>query len=170
MSNYQQYSDYYKKYRKDRYEKNQKEYIKLERDRLLRGDFKTEVDYYNDTLSFDSITNGYDFEEYLKTIFDKHGYYVEVTKRSGDQGADLVLNKNNEKIVVFPNGNVLTNKVYYSSLNDNYVAFTNEVIESDYITRISSYADELLNVSNGIILHNLIKSEGDKVGECVHEE
>ncbi|WP_313567955.1 restriction endonuclease [Acetoanaerobium noterae] len=82
------------------YEKNQKEYIKLERDRLLRGDFKTEVDYYNDTLSFDSITNGYDFEEYLKTIFDKHGYYVEVTKRSGDQGADLVLNKNNEKIVV----------------------------------------------------------------------
>lgn len=77
---------------------------------------------------------------------------------------------NNEKIVVFPNGNVLTNKVYYSSLNDNYVAFTNEVIESDYITRISSYADELLNVSNGIILHNLIKSESDKVGECVREE
>ena len=82
------------------YEKDRKEHVRLERDRLLKGDLSKEVDYYNDKLSFDSITTGYDFEEYLKTIFDKHGYYVEVTKRSCDQGADLVLNKNNEKTVV----------------------------------------------------------------------
>ena len=75
-----------------------------------------------------------------------------------------------EKIVVFPNGNVLTNKVYYSSLNENYIAFTNEVIESDYIERISKYADNILDVSNGIITHNLIKNESQKIGECIHEE
>ena len=75
-----------------------------------------------------------------------------------------------EKIVVFPNGNVLTNKVYYSALNDNYVAFTSETIESDYITRISEYANKVLDVSNGIIVHNLIKNESDKIGECTSEE
>ncbi len=75
-----------------------------------------------------------------------------------------------EKIVVFPNGNVLTNKVYYSSLNDNYVAFTNEVIESDYIDRISNYASKILDVSNGIVVHDLIKKESDRIGVCTNEE
>ena len=77
---------------------------------------------------------------------------------------------NNEKIVVFPNGNILTNKVYYSSLNDNYVAFTNDIIESDYIDNIKSKSDKVLEVSNGIILHNLIKNEENKIGECTNEE
>lgn len=77
---------------------------------------------------------------------------------------------NNEKIVVFPNGNILTNKVYYSSLNDNYVAFTNDIIESNYIDNIKSKSDKVLEVSNGIILHNLIKNEENKIGECTNEE
>lgn len=76
----------------------------------------------------------------------------------------------NEKIVVFPNGNVLTNKVYYSNLNNNYVVLTDETIDEDYITRISSNAEKILDVSNGIIRHDLIKKEADKIGECNSEE
>ena len=76
----------------------------------------------------------------------------------------------NEKIVVFPNGNVLTNKVYYSNLNNNYVVLTDETIDEDYITRISSNAEKILDVSNGIIRHDLIKKEADKIGECNSEK
>ena len=76
---------------------------------------------------------------------------------------------NNEKIVVFPNGNVLTNKIYYSDSNDEYITLTNEPIDGDYIENIKEYANNILNVSNGIIYHDLIANEGKNVGECSNE-
>lgn len=76
----------------------------------------------------------------------------------------------NEKIVVFSNGNVLTDKVYYSNLNDEYVALSDEPINSDYISRLKDYANQILDVSNGIVLHDLIKNEEDKIGACEREE
>lgn len=44
--------------------------------------------------------NGYGFEEYVAKIFFKKGYFVETTKKSGDFGADIILSKNNKKIVI----------------------------------------------------------------------
>lgn len=44
--------------------------------------------------------NGYEFEDFLKTLFSKMGYHVEQTKLSGDQGADLVIVKFGEKTVI----------------------------------------------------------------------
>jgi len=44
--------------------------------------------------------NGYEFEIYLAPIFRSYGYHVEVTKKSGDFGADLILRKSKEKTVV----------------------------------------------------------------------
>lgn len=53
---------------------------------------------------------GIPFEEFLSDIFRELGYYVETTKTSGDQGVDLVLNKNQEWIAVqakgYPNSTV----------------------------------------------------------------
>lgn len=71
-----------------------------------------------------------------------------------------------ENIVVFPNGNVLTDKVYFNELNEEYIAFTDEPIENDYIERLREYAANLIEVSNGIIKYDLIKTEGKNVGEC----
>lgn len=71
-----------------------------------------------------------------------------------------------ENIVVFPNGNVLTDKVYFNELNEEYIAFTDEPIENDYIERLRAYAANLIEVSNGIIKYDLIKTEGKNVGEC----
>ena len=71
-----------------------------------------------------------------------------------------------ENIVVFPNGNILTDKVYYNELNEEYVTFGDEPISSDYIDRIRSYASDVIEVSNGIIKYDLIKKEGKNVGEC----
>ena len=44
--------------------------------------------------------NGYEFEEYLKNLFELLGYTAIQTSLSGDQGADLILSKDDEKIVV----------------------------------------------------------------------
>ncbi|HDX9588878.1 TPA: restriction endonuclease [Bacillus pseudomycoides] len=44
--------------------------------------------------------NGHQFEEYLGVLFQKLGYQTQVTKASGDFGADLILQKNNKKIIV----------------------------------------------------------------------
>ena len=71
-----------------------------------------------------------------------------------------------ENIVVFPNGNVLTDKVYYNELNEEYITFSDEPISSDYIERIREHASDVIEVSNGIIKYDLIKKEGKNVGEC----
>ncbi len=44
--------------------------------------------------------NGYDFEEYLQKLLSLLGYTVIQTPLSGDQGADLILSKDGQKIVV----------------------------------------------------------------------
>lgn len=50
----------------------------------------------NDTDGIDGI----EFENILEKLFTKMGYLVKTTKRSGDQGADLLLEKNGHKTVV----------------------------------------------------------------------
>ncbi len=76
----------------------------------------------------------------------------------------------NEKIVVFPSGNILTDKIYYNNLKDEYIAFENTLITNDYIDRLKEYADNILDVSNGIVLHDLIRNEEDKIGACEYEK
>ncbi|MDP5276144.1 restriction endonuclease [Chengkuizengella axinellae] len=44
--------------------------------------------------------DGHQFEHYLSHLFKSQGYSVQVTSASGDYGADLVLKKDNRKIVV----------------------------------------------------------------------
>ena len=72
----------------------------------------------------------------------------------------------NEKIVVFPNGDVLTDKVYLSSMKEEYVVLTDEAIDNDYmneyIQRLNEYSDTSLNVSKAIIVHNMIEKEKEK--------
>ncbi len=46
-------------------------------------------------ISIDEIEhlNGFEFEELLGKLFRKAGYKVQITKKSGDQGADLIIEK-----------------------------------------------------------------------------
>lgn len=65
----------------------------------------------------------------------------------------------NEKVVIFPNGNFLTNKVYYNNFKDDYITLTDEPIESDYIEKFKEYTNTRLEVSNNIIVYDLIAKE-----------
>lgn len=77
-----------------------KEVLEKERDRLLKGDMELENKYIEDKYSFENISSGYEFEEYLRELFIRMGYDVEVTRRSNDQGGDLILKKDGEITVV----------------------------------------------------------------------
>ena len=109
------------------------------------------------------VSNAMGMYDVLPTIANMFGF-----KDKYGLGHDIF--SDNEKIVVFPNGNVLTDKVYYSNLNDEYVALNDEPIDTDYISRLKDYANQILDVSNGIVLHDLIKNEEDKIGACEREE
>ena len=95
----------------------------------------------------------------LPTISNMFGF-----KEKYSLGHDIF--NDGEGIVVFPNGNVLTDSIYYSNLNEEYISLNNEPISEDYINNIKEYANNILEVSNGIITHNLIETESDKVGKC----
>ena len=58
----------------------------------------------------------------------------------------------------------MTNKLYYNSSKKEYRQLeTDASISMDYINKYSGYAEEIINLSNGIIDYDLIKKvkEGD---------
>ena len=72
----------------------------------------------------------------------------------------------NENFIVFPNGNWITNKMYYDSQSDEGILLDkNATISEDYIKQMSDRADNEVLVSNDIIVHDLVKKlrESDEV-------
>lgn len=63
-----------------------------------------------------------------------------------------------DNVVVFPNGNFLTNKVYYNnSKNETKIFYESEILDDDYIDKRKKYADDILTISNDIIVYDLIE-------------
>ena len=53
------------------------------------------------SLDINNIENGFAFEEYVANLYKNLGYTIEeVTKKSGDQGADVIAYKDNLKYVI----------------------------------------------------------------------
>lgn len=62
-----------------------------------------------------------------------------------------------DNIVVFPDGNWLTDKMYYNSQKEEGKPLTDEPVSVDYINEKNAYTQELLSVSDSIIVYDLIK-------------
>jgi len=62
-----------------------------------------------------------------------------------------------DNIVVFPNGNWVTNKIYYNAQNASYLTLKETELPADYIQNCINYSEKLLNVSNSTIVFDLIK-------------
>ena len=70
----------------------------------------------------------------------------------------------NDNIVVFPNGNWLTNNIYYNTQKDQYkILNTNYIVNTDEIEKNNEYVSQKLSISNDIILYDLIKNESKKI-------
>ena len=69
-----------------------------------------------------------------------------------------------ENLIVFPNGNWVTNDVYYNSQKEEWKLINpDETISLDYIESRNKIADENISISNAIITYDLIKKEKDKL-------
>ena len=75
-------------------------------------------------------------------------------------GHDMFSTENN--IVVFPNGNWVTNKMYYNSQKEAYLSLSDEPITEEEINKNSEYANKLLDVSNDIIVFDLLNENKNK--------
>ena len=56
--------------------------------------------FYNANISTIDKMSGEEFEEFLELHFKKEKFKVHLTPKTGDYGADLVVKKNKEKIVI----------------------------------------------------------------------
>lgn len=71
-------------------------------------------------------------------------------------GSDIFDDKDN--IVVFPNGNWLTDKMYYDTKRDSFKALEDKlVVKNDYIEQNNLIAQNKINISNYIIMYDLIR-------------
>lgn len=99
---------------------------------------------------YTNVMSMYDVEPTLGNMFGYSNKYA--------LGHDIFDIKD-QNIVVFPNGNWLTNKVYYNSQKGEYLSLTEEPVTEEEIKKNNEYASELLDVSNDIIVFDLLKED-----------
>ena len=99
-------------------------------------------------ITVDKAMGMYDVMPTLGNMFGFHNPYA--------VGNDIFSVE--ENIVVFPNGNWLTNKVYYNSQQEQvYMISQNETVSVEYIEFYQEYAEDVIEVSNYITVHDLIR-------------
>lgn len=64
-----------------------------------------------------------------------------------------------DNIVVFPNGNWITDKMYYNAQKEEHYLFKNSVVTKEEIDNNKAYANKLLEVSDSIIVYDLESGE-----------
>ena len=157
--------------------------------KLKKSEFNRYYNYdpYNDDIkskdSEDYVTiDSYTYELNRKTPFiiwtKNKKFNVEITEVMGMYDAlptlgnmfgfksDYALGHDifsvKENVVVFPDGDWLTNKMYYNSQKEEgKLLKENETVSTEYINKYTTYADKLISVSNDIIVHDLIKKSKD---------
>ena len=69
-----------------------------------------------------------------------------------------IFNIKENNVVVYPNGNYLTNKVYYNNSTGEYKILDSKkdvILTNDYISKNAKYAEKILDVGNAIINYDL---------------
>ena len=91
----------------------------------------------------------------LPTLGNMLGIYNEY------QLGNDIFNVIGNNIVCFPNGNWVTNKAYYNSQKVEYLSLNGEAISEEEINYNTEYTNKLLDVSNDIIVFNLLADDED---------
>ena len=119
------------------------------------------IDIYN-LSQIDSLSGG-EFEKLLKNIFEKQGYQVDLTKKSHDYGADLVLKKNKKISIVQAKcygknigikavQEIISAKIHYNA--DEMFVASNRYFSKDAIVLASEHNIKLIDRD---VISNLIK-------------
>ena len=73
-----------------------------------------------------------------------------------------IYNIREKNIVVFPNGNWVNNNLYYNSQKAAYLPLTETPISEEEIAENTEYTNKLLDVSNNIIVFDLLNEDKNK--------
>lgn len=109
------------------------------------------------------MLSGKEFEMFLKTMFEKLGYSVRLTKNSHDYGADLIIEKKGEKSIVQAKcygktvgvkaiQEIVAAKSYYKV--DSAIVATNNYFSKDAMVLATENSVELLDRD---VISNLVK-------------
>lgn len=129
-----------------------------------------ELDYYwqelNRKVPLIIWSNDEKFQtKYAKTVDTAMGMY-NVAPTLGNMlgvynkyalGSDIMNKKDN--LVAFPNGNYVTNYVYYNDNKGEYKLLKNKPLSLDYIKNNKERTTKMIDVSNDIIVYNYFKNK-----------
>ena len=73
-----------------------------------------------------------------------------------------IYNIKDKNLVIFPNGNWVNNKLYYNSQKASYLPLTEEPISEEEIISNTEYTNKLLDISNNIIVFDLLNKDKTK--------
>ena len=130
-----------------------------------------EYDYYANELNRKTPLIIWNKKKKLKTEVDYYMGMIDVLPTLSNMlginykyalGHDIFEIKDNN-IIPFPNGNFLTKKVYYNASKEEYKPISNEPIDERYIKECKLYTENVIELSNDIIVYDLIKNEKDRV-------
>ena len=100
------------------------------------------------SMKVDKVMGMYDVQPTLANMFNFHNPYA--------LGKDIFSVE--ENVVVFPNGNWLTDKMYYNSQKDEGVALSvNEVLGTDYIANFTKISENRVSIADKIIVYDLFE-------------
>lgn len=118
------------------------------KDPKLQKTFRGEVDYYMGMI---------DVAPTLLNMFGLSNEYA--------LGHDI-FNIRDNNVIAFPNGNFITHMLYYNNSTGEYkIINENTIIDENYITDRKKYVEDLLDVSNAIIVYNLLDTTKEKSDE-----
>ena len=131
-----------------------------------------DVDFYdyelNRKVPFIIWTKDHEDDKYTKEITKVMGMY-DVLPTLGNMfgftdkyalGHDIF--STDENVVIFPDGNWLTDKMYYNhQKGEGKVLHDGDTVSIDYIEKYNQMSEELLNVSDSIIVYDLIKKQDE---------
>lgn len=97
------------------------------------------------------VTNVMGMYDVMPTLGNMFGFYNKY-----QLGHDI-FNVTDDNIVVFPNGNWVTNKIYYNAQNGRSLILKETELPANYIEDCINYSEKLLSASNATIVFDLIK-------------
>lgn len=115
----------------------------IERERFEKSLFEE-----NNLSSIESLDllSGYEFENFLKNLFEKMGFTVQQTKLSGDQGADLILSKFGEKTAV--QAKRTSNKVGNKAIQEIVAAINHYSVNKGMVVITSYFTRQAVELAN----------------------
>ena len=127
----------------------------------------TDVDYYYYELNRKVPFIIWSKDKKLKTEITKVMGMIDVQPTLGNMlgytneyalGNDIF--NVDENVVVFPSGNWLTDKMYYSqSKGAGKILNPGETVEEDYIKNNNKYSEKMIKISNDVIIYDMIKKQ-----------